>query len=268
LAEGFDQARPGALPRGWETGATGTAVLWGVTTNEPPNLATGEAEDRPLPEDADTHFSVSTILAPGVGESFLTTAPFTLATDRAELYFRQAFQVASTNDGANLEISIAGQPFRDLVQAGGSIVQSTYNGVVVSRDPAVLRSGWTGNSGGWLPTLAKLPPDLRGQTVQLRWHLTSGFSATNGAWFIDSVVVTEPLCVPPGPFISASRTSQGLALSFNTTTNRNHTVEYKTNLTEAVWHTLQSLTGSGHQETVVSPIGQDRFRFFRLKVDQ
>jgi hypothetical protein len=207
--------------------------------------------------------------SPGVGQSFLISPPFRVATTRAQVYFQEAFVVSNAFDGAILEISTNGQAFQEIVQAGGSFVKDGYNTVLNDFNPLGPRPAWSGNSGGWLPVVVNLPSAAAGQNVQLRWHFASSRGMTNGAWFVDSVLVVEPICLPPvsNPVIlNPKLVGSSFTFAINTVSNRNYVIEYKINLEDAMWQTLEILPGNGSQQTVGVPIGPDKQRFYRFIV--
>ena len=267
LVEDFEEGPPPALSPGWTSSAIGSDPPWMTTTNPPANLPNvGEDEFPPPP---DTNTSVFVPDPAGTGQSDLTSPPFPVATPQAQLYFHEAFNLSNPNDGGILEIAIGAQPFQEIIQAGGSFVKDGYNTTLSDRNPLGPRPAWSGNSGGWLPVLVNLPPTAAGQTVQLRWHFAGVSGATNGGWFIDSVFVTEPLCLPPvsNPVIlNPALNGNLLTFAIDTVTNRNYVIEYKTNLTEAAWQAVETLPGNGNQQVISVPIGPDRQRFYRFEV--
>lgn len=267
LVEDFEEGPPPALSPGWTSASTGADPPWMTTTNPPANLPdVGEDEIPPPPN---TNTSVFVPDATGAGQSELISPPFTVATPQAQLYFREAFNVADTFDGGILEIAIGSLPFQEITQAGGSFVKDGYNTTLSDRNPLGPRPAWSGNSGGWLPVLVNLPPTAAGQTVQLRWHFAGVSGTTNGGWFIDSVFVTEPLCLPPvsNPVIlNPALNGNFLTFAIDTVTNRNYLIESKTNLTDAVWQAVETLPGNGSQQVISVPIGPDSRRFYRFEV--
>jgi hypothetical protein len=267
LVEDFEQVPPPVLPPGWTTMAVGNDQPWSTSTNPPPTTL-DMGEDTQPPQALNT----SAVMPDwgGPGGSFLTSPPFPIATAQAQLYFRQWFDVPATLDGAVLEIAIGTQPFADFVRAGGSFVKDGYNAVLSDHNPLGPRPAWSGKSGGWLPVLANLPASAAGQNVQLRWNFASYQGGPSNIWFVDSVKVTEPLCLPPvtNPVIlNPALRGNFFTFAINTVTNRTYIIQYKTNLDDAVWQVLETLPGNGSQQTVISPIGPDRQRFFRFLVE-
>ena len=140
LLETFQEARLPALPSGWTTSASGADPPWKSTTNLPPNAVVVTAPP-PQPPDlyqpvpAPPTYSAWTSAPAGVGQSFLYSPPFPVATTQAQLYFRHAFAVSNVYDGGILELAIGNQGFQELTQAGGSFVQYGYNGQLADNNP-------------------------------------------------------------------------------------------------------------------------------------
>jgi hypothetical protein len=267
IIEDFEEGpSPSGLSPGWTSSATGAGVIWSNTTNPPPNMPDSGEDDMQVPV---TNTSAYIPDPAGSGQSFLTSPPFTVSTSQAQLYFREAFSTSNSVDGGVLEIAIGPQPFQEITQAGGSFIKDTYNTVLSDRNPLGPRAAWSGNSGGWLPVAVNLPPGAAGQTVRLRWHFGSVFGRAGGGWYVDSVLVTEPLCLPPvtnPAILNPAISNNVLMFAINTVTNRNFIIEYKTNLTEGAWQIFETLPGNGSQQTVGVPIGADAQRFYRFVV--
>ncbi len=267
LVEDFEENPPPALSPGWSSSAVGAFPPWVNTTNRPANVPdVGEDEFPPPPS---TNTSAFVPDSPGTGQSFLTSPPFAVATSQAQLYFRESFGVSNGVDGGILEIAIGAQPFQDIILAGGSFVEDGYNTTLNDHSPLGPRPAWSGDSGGWLPVIANLPPSAAGQSVQLRWHFATSSGLPGGGWYVDSMVVTEPLCLPPvaNPvIINPVHSGNNFRFAINTVTNRSYVVEYKTNLNDANWQMLETLPGNGNQQIVSDPIGPDQQRFYRFVV--
>ena len=267
FVEDFEEVPPPALSPGWTTAINGSGVPWSTTYNLPPNMEGLGGEDD-FGDEQPTNTSVFIPDSMGVGQSSLTSPPFSVATVQAQLYFREAFDVSNSFDGGILQIAIGSQPFQDIVMAGGSFAEDGYNMTLSDNNPLGPRPAWSGNSGGWLPVLVNLPPTAAGQTVQLRWLFSGSRGMTNGAWFIDSVDVTDPVCLPPvtNPIIINPEASGHLfSFSINTVAQRNYIIEYTTSLTSGTWQTLESLPGNGSIQTISVPIGSTPM-YFRFVV--
>jgi hypothetical protein len=215
LVEDFEQTQVPFLPPGWSTTNLALAQAWTTTTNQPPN-SVHDAEE----EDVFSDFGGPTntcVFTPAdtISQTFLTSAPFTISTPRAQLYFRQAFSISNSTDGGILEIAIGNQPFQEVLLAGCSFAQDGYNAMLTNSNPLGSRAAWSGDSGGWLPVLMNLPVGAVGQQVRLRWHLSVSQGLPDGFWFVDTVLLTEPLCSnasfsPPAPFPGCSLTFDGI----------------------------------------------------------
>lgn len=275
LSEVFDENPTPSLPPNWSTSASGAEVPWVTTSNAPPNAIPSDAPDDSNVDDAPDLVYPPNVCAftpaiTGIGQSILFTAPFTVASSQAQLYFRQASIVSNAFDGCILEISSGvGQPFQDILAAGGSFAQNGYNFTLKDNNPLGPRSGWSGNSGGWQPVLVNLPAAAAGQSVQLRWRFATSRGMTNGGWYIDSVAVTDPQCLSPvtNPVIvNSGQTNSVFSFGINTVSGRTYVVEYKTNLNDSAWTFFENLNGNGSLQTVHVPVTSARQQFYRFHV--
>jgi hypothetical protein len=267
LVEEFETVPPPLLPTGWFNTVVGSGVPWATTTNPPPNVPDGGEDDMTGPPQ--TNNSVFIPDVGGISQSVLTSIPFPVATSQAQLYFREAFVVSNSFDGLILEISIGGGAFQDILSAGGSFAKDGYNVVLDDHNPLGPRPAWSGDSGGWLPVVVNLPASAAGQNVQVRWHFAGSRGLTDGAWFIDSIFATEPLCLPPvsNPVIlNPALNGSSFTFAINTVSERNYVIQYKTNLTDTVWQTLESIPGNGNQQNVSVPAVSTGQRFYRFQV--
>ena len=77
---------------------------------------------------------------------------------------------------------------------------------------------------------------------------------------------TAVIVTPMPPSLSASASNNAVNLSFAPTTpGHNYIVQYKTNLTDAVWQTLTTVPGIAAPQTVSAPVGPGS-RFYRVYV--
>jgi hypothetical protein len=53
---------------------------------------------------------------------------------------------------------------------------------------------WSGDSGGYINTVANLGPNVAGQTIKLRFRMGSDSSVNMPGWFVDNVAVTSTDC--------------------------------------------------------------------------
>ncbi|WP_331652066.1 hypothetical protein [Dokdonella sp.] len=170
LVEAFDGIVAPALPSGWSVASAQGTNTWLTVVDaadSAPNAAF--AADPSSPSD-------TTLEAP----PFVPLAGATLA-------FRQHYDLEPTYDGAVLEIAIAGAPYVDFVDAGGSFSEGGYADTMIGTSAIAGRAAWTGDSGGWITTRANYPPSAIGQPVRLRWRIASDVSAARNGWWIDTV---------------------------------------------------------------------------------
>lgn len=110
-----------------------------------------------------------------------------------QMTFRNAFNLEDAGaasqigyDGMVLEISINGQPFQDIIDAGGSFVEGGYNKTISNQfgSPISGRSAWSGLSGGtvgvpaYISTTVNMPPASMGQAVRIRWVVVTDSAGT------------------------------------------------------------------------------------------
>ena len=65
------------------------------------------------------------------------------------------------------------------------------------------------------------------------------------------------------PRFSASTSAGSIQLKFSTQNGSSYDVQYKTNLTDAVWQTLTTVAGDGAIHIVPDP-GTQKSRFYRI----
>jgi hypothetical protein len=169
--ESFDGVSVPALPAGWTFTAANGSAIW-HTVNDSADTAPNAVfvPDVPTPSDV---ILDSPIFAPQAG---------------AMLSFRHHYDLEPTYDGGVLEISIAGAPFVDFVDAGGSFVEGGYSDTMIGGSAIAGRAAWTGDSGGAFVTVtAMYPPTAIGQPLRLRWRAASDVSAAHQGWWIDTI---------------------------------------------------------------------------------
>jgi hypothetical protein len=188
LGQNFDGAIPPALPFGWSaSNASGPSPLWVTTSNGP-----------------DTPPNAAFVDDPGVvSDKQLDSPPIAITSPNGRVTFRQSFVFEDGFDGGVLEISIGGGPFQDVVAAGGSFLAGGYNGTIEGNNgnPLANRSAWTGSSGGYMTTVAALPPSAAASSVVLRWRMGSDNGTSGTGWHVDSVQVVNGFlcCSAPTP---------------------------------------------------------------------
>lgn len=182
FSENFDGVTAPALPLGWNVTSDFEPMAF-VTTTTGPDTAPNSA----FAADPNT-----------VGGSTELTAPFIFipsGTNASTVSFRHKFNTERDWDGGVLEISIGGslEPFDDIISAGGTFLQNGYNGSmgVSSPNPLGGRNGWTGDSGGYITTIVRLPAAAAGQNIRLRWRFgaDNNTAPVGGGWNVDTVTV-------------------------------------------------------------------------------
>jgi hypothetical protein len=202
FSQNFDGVTAPAIPSGW----TATSILGGI------NFTTVTTSVDTAPNAA---FAPDP--AANAGEGDLTSPQFPVSATAALVSFRHRYDSEPGWDGGVLEISIANGPFTDIVTAGGTFVSNGYNGTMAAANatptytpnPLNGRSGWTGNSGGFITTIIRLPASASGQNVSLRWRFgaddnTSG-SGPNPGWYVDTFTVAGSFACPFVPPPAKSR---------------------------------------------------------------
>ena len=177
FAENFDSRPAPAFPDGWTAVPVSNGINFVTTTNlpdSPPNVA--YARDP-------TNIG---------GGTDLTSPSMAISAAAATVTFRNKYDSEPGWDGGVLEISIGGGAFQDILAAGGAFVQNGYNGSLGSNgvnNPLAGRQAWTGNSGGYLTTIVRLPAAANGQNIQLKFRFGADDNTAGQGWFIDSIQV-------------------------------------------------------------------------------
>ena len=192
FAENFDGVTAPALPAGWTTSGTGN--LWATVTtssNTPPNSA--------FTDDPSTVFDK------------LLDSPVIPIGGNAVLSFRNRFTLETGFDGGVLEISINGDPFEDIIGAGGSFISGPYTHTISSSfsSPIAGRMAWSGTTtGGFITSTVLLPGSAVGVNVQFRWRVATDNSVAGTGQFIDTITLTQDcgpdVCTSGPPDDSAS----------------------------------------------------------------
>jgi N-acetylneuraminic acid mutarotase len=224
LSQNFDGVTPPALPAGWVQDQTvGTGITWVTTTTSPsssPNAAFGNDVG-------------------SVNATALESPAFNVTSASARVSFKNSYNTESTFDGMVLEIKIGAGNWTDIVTAGGTFVSGDYNATISSsfQSPIAGRRAWSGNSNGYVNTVATLPASANGQSVQLRWLMASDESVSaTGAWVDDVVISGGYLCSTVGGETVRSRAD--------------FDGDGKTDLSvfrpsQGVWYLLQTTAGFG-----------------------
>jgi hypothetical protein len=187
FTENFDGVTAPALPAGWTVAATYAPMTFVATTNAP-DTAPNSIFGADLPNCTGT-----TCPTTNGGDTTLTSPAIPITAQAATVSFRHYYNTEPGWDGGVLEVSIAGGAFTDIIAAGGTFITNGYNGSmgVSAPNPLGGRNGWTGDSGGYITSVVRLPAGAAGQNVQLRWRLgaDNNTAPVNGGWYVDTVQV-------------------------------------------------------------------------------
>ena len=77
--------------------------------------------------------------------------------------------------------------------------QNGYSNEIVinNESPIAGKLAWTGDSDGFIQTIANFPPSAIGQTVRVRWHHASDLlviGSVSTGWWIDNIELYSPVC--------------------------------------------------------------------------
>ena len=201
IVSDFDAMRAPLLPTGWVASqgvnVTG-APLW-VTTRVTPDTAPNDAFSTAPDNILDNRLDTPVL---GGGPPFFV-----------RLYFKNNYNLESGADGAVLEVShpsINGGAFTDITDpaVGGSVTPG-YNALITSASsPIAGRMAWTGNSGGYISTVAALgnafPPS---GGCKVRFRLVTDNSGASAGWRIDTVATSPFECfATPTPTVAPTAT--------------------------------------------------------------
>lgn len=195
LTESFDTTGGPSLPVGWTSSVTSSGGGWDLST---------EQIDSPA-------YSVFAEDLPSLGTSALTTPSLTLGALGGVLRFRHNFDTEANivnemvgYDGGVLEISVDGGAWQDILTAGAQFMRGGYNRTLSRgfQNPLPNRPAWSGNSGGWITTVVRLPPTLGSQPIQLRWRLGHDTSVAEEGWFLDRIELTSAACDDTAPVVN------------------------------------------------------------------
>jgi hypothetical protein len=183
ISEDFDAVTAPALPANWSAiNASGDAPLWTTSTTSPDTAPNDAFVDDPIT----------------VTDKQLITPSIMITSSAAQVSFRSNYNLESGYDGGVLEISspnINAGAFTDITDpaVGGSFVSGGYTGAISTHygSPIAGRQAWTGDSGGYINTVANLGPNVAGQTIQLRFRMGSDEGVGLTGWQIDGLRVSN-----------------------------------------------------------------------------
>ncbi len=191
FSENFDGVTAPALPTGWTANNTSGTTLWVTSSSGTPAPAFDSAPN------------AAYIIDPTTPSDRRLDTRSLVAGTGAQVTFRNNYNLENTFDGGVLEVSspnINGGTFTDITNAavGGSFVSGGYNATIgPNTDSSIVgRPAWTGNSGGYITTVANLGSNVNGQTIKLRFHMASDTGTGGGGWRVDTITSTG-LCVAP-----------------------------------------------------------------------
>lgn len=204
--ENFDGVTAPALPAGWSNVQdVGTAINWVTSTTQSSSAPNAAFANNP------SSVNLSSLISPD----------YTLDSPTPQLTFNTYYNTENTYDGAVLEYSTdGGGIWQDILAGGGTFASGGYNGTLSAAwgNPIGGRAAWTGNSGGFVPTVVDLNPALDGETVRFRWRMGSdNTQASTGIW-IDNVDVIGVL-IPPPITTQIAGLAPGSTFPVGTTTN-------------------------------------------------
>jgi uncharacterized delta-60 repeat protein len=220
FSENFDNVTAPALPANW----TASAIQNGI------NFVTSTTNSDTAPNSA---FALNPTTVGGGTD--LTSPSIPITAPASTVSFRNRFNTETNWDGGVLEISIGGSEFKDILASGGSFIEGGYSGTLGesgANNPLAGRQAWTGNSNGYITTIARLPVSVAGQNIRLRWRFgaDNNTAPAGGGWNIDTIrMVGSYSCV----IIDANRT----AFDFDGDGKADPSV-FRAD--SGVWHLLQS----------------------------
>ncbi len=185
FTQNFDGVTAPAFPAGWTVTSRYAPITFVTRTTAPQSAPnSGFAADFP---------TGTTAPVTDGGDTDLTSPVMPITAQAAIVTFSHRFNTEPGWDGGVLELSIGGGGFQDLIAAGGQFISNGYNGAMGVSQPNPLggRAGWTGESAGYITSVAQLPASAAGQNVQLRWRFgtDNNTAPIGGGWDVDSVSV-------------------------------------------------------------------------------
>jgi hypothetical protein len=160
--------------------AAGSSALWATSPTTPDTA----------PNDAVVKDS------PAISDKRLDSRSIVITSLSAQVKFRNNYNLQESFDGGVLEVSIAGGPFIDILAAGGSFVTGGYTSTISNgfASPIAGRPAWSGNSGGYIDSVANLGPNVLGQSIKLRFRLATDQAVGVSGWRIDTISVVGGAC--------------------------------------------------------------------------
>jgi hypothetical protein len=232
-AENFDESPIPSLPDGWTSSTTTGGNDFTTTisySDTAPNAVF--APDRPI----DGNFTLD--------------SPVFTPVARQTVTFRHKINLERRNDGAVLEISVNGGAFEDIVDAGGSFVSGGYAYTMVATSPLADRYAWTGDSGGFITTIAVLPAAAVGQPTQLRFRTADDSTVApegDAGWWIDSILLGVEAVPPSASFAPASL---DFSVAPDATATQSLTLSNAAG-SDALSYNVESRSAASHRPTLI-----------------
>src|SRR5207247_662846 len=128
---------------------------------------------------------------PNASDRRLDTPSLSVSSASAQVSFRNNYDLELNGgvyyDGGVLEVSspnINAGAFTDITNAavGGSFVTGGYNATISTSNTRIGgRMAWSGNSGGFITTVANLGPNVNGPTIKLRFRVAADANTTGSS---------------------------------------------------------------------------------------
>jgi len=178
----------GSVPATFEDGADDLSLMqrdatWSISDD---HAASGTFSYRSAPDDADT-YTANTCAT-------LTTPPIQLQAGAPTLSFHARYDIESSWDGVVLEISTdGGANWTALTPDGGypGDFSLTQNPPINACGYAASQGAFNGSTGGQFENYSVSLDSFSGQTVQLRWVLSTDPGTEEEGFYLDDVEITE-----------------------------------------------------------------------------
>ncbi|MEJ7623222.1 MAG: M36 family metallopeptidase [Pyrinomonadaceae bacterium] len=199
-SENFDGVTAPVFPAGWTATSVSDGISFVTSTNSPDTAP-------------NTVFALDPTTIGG-GTDLISPLVSVTAAD-ATVSFRNHYDTELGWDGGVLEVSVAGAPFQDFLAAGGTFMQNGYNGSLGpgTNNPIANRAAWTGDSSGYVTTVARLPATANGKIVQFKWRFGADNNTAEMGWRIDTFQLTG------AGFFSGLACNAGVQVSGKVTTS-------------------------------------------------
>jgi hypothetical protein len=204
LREPFDRQNGTRLPEGWTSTSTGAARPWIVSTARSVSVRSSMFSADPNQ----------------VGLNVVESPPIRITSRDARLTFHNWYDFETTflrnrlYDGSVLEISIDGDPWQDILAAGGSFEMGGYDGIIDAccQNPLAGHMGWSGRSGPnqtseFITSSVQLPSSVAGHSVRFRWRVGTDIGTFRDGQYIDDVEVTDGYSCSCANAVSPGETS-------------------------------------------------------------